>query len=517
VTRLLERVGGFFPAAVALALPLVFLPNLSDLFILPRASIVIAGACLGTGLALLVPTTNRLGAMRWPLIAAAAAAVLAFVFSVSWPLGLAGSYTRYESLPMRLAYLGLAASAAWLLRTELQRTVVSVAFVSGCSIAALQAVGQAASHVPFRPDGNLGNANLLAALLVMAIPIAVDRTLHASRILEIGAWAASLVVMGAGLLLTTSRSGFLGVLAAIPVLVVLNVPRRFVVPSIGLSLGFLGGAFALVQVFLNRLNNDPAQLRLDLWRDGLDLVLARPITGWGEDTTGLTFGHYLSGDYATLVTFDRIHSGPLDVAATQGILGLVATGVVVGVALLFAWRNRSRPHVAGLAAALAGYSMWVAFNFDWAPATGAFWLLLGVLWSAISNAPPHSWGGAGRSPAEGPGRGARSVIATALAAIALAFAVLPILADSWYVKGRADLAVKVDPLQAQYHGAIGSLPELRKAADLGATDPGLYVQLGDAELQTGNRANAISAYRRSLEIDPFYTPAYERLKSLGAI
>ena len=27
----------------------------------------------------------------------------------------------------------------------------------------------------------------------------------------------------------------------------------------------------------------------------------------------------------------------------------------------------------------------------------------------------------------------------------------------------------------------------------------------------------IRAYRRSLQIDPFYTPAYERLKSLGAI
>jgi O-antigen ligase len=510
VTRFVERFGGFFPAAVALALPVVFLPNLSDLFILPRASIVIAGACLGTGLALLAPTTNRLGALRWPLVAAAAAAVLAFVFSVSWPLGLAGSYTRYESLPMRLSYLGLAASAVWLLRTELQRTVVAVAFVTGASIAAFQAVGMAASHVAFRPDGNLGNANLLSALLVMAIPMAADRALHSQRVLEIGAWAASAGVMAAGLLVTTSRSGYLGLPVAVAVLVVFSVPRRFVLPCIAGAVVLIGAAVLILQAFFSRLNNDPFELRLNLWRDGLNLVLARPITGWGEDTTGLTLGHFLSADYATLVTFDRIHSGPLDVAATQGVLGLAATGAVVGVAVFFAWRNRTRPHVAGLAAALAGYTVWVVFNFDWSPATGAFWLLLGVLWSAASVSPSQPWGGAGRW------RAARPLVAVALAAVATLLAVLPILADSWYVKGRADLAAKVDPLQAQYHWAIGTLPELRKAAELGETDPGLYVQLGDAEIHGGSRAGAISAYRRALEIDPYYTPASQRLAAMGA-
>ena len=510
MTRILERVGGFFPAAVALALPVVWLPNLSDLFILPRASIVIAGACLGTGLALLVATTNGLGVLRWPLLAAAAAALLAFVFSVSWPLSLAGSYTRYESLPMRLAYIGLAASAAWLLRSELQRTVLGVAFVTSCAIAAFLAVGMAASHVPFRPDGNLGNANLLAALLVMAIPMAVDRALRSPRILEVGAWAASLVVMGAGLLVTTSRSGVYGFIVAVAVLVVFSVPRRFVLPTIAVAAAAVAAAAGTLLVYFNLLNNDPFELRLNLWRDGLRLVLARPITGWGEDTTGLTLGHYLSADYASLVTFDRIHNGALDVAATQGVLGLAATGAVVAVVLLFAWRNRSRPHVAGLAAALAGYSVWVTFNFDWAPATGAFWLMLGTLWSAVSDAPPHSWGGAGRG-----GRGARALAAIALAVLTIGFGALPVLADAWYLKGRADLAVKVDPLQAQYHWAIGSLPELRRTAELGETDPGLYVQLGDAELQAGNRDRAISAYRRALEIDPFYTPASQRLAAMG--
>src|SRR5438093_8923670 len=54
VKHLLERIGGFLPSLVALTLPVVSIPIASDSYILPRASIVIAGACLGLGLAMLV-------------------------------------------------------------------------------------------------------------------------------------------------------------------------------------------------------------------------------------------------------------------------------------------------------------------------------------------------------------------------------------------------------------------------------------------------------------------------------
>jgi tetratricopeptide (TPR) repeat protein len=97
---------------------------------------------------------------------------------------------------------------------------------------------------------------------------------------------------------------------------------------------------------------------------------------------------------------------------------------------------------------------------------------------------------------------------------AVVFAVFPVLADVWYLRGRSDLAVRVDPLQAQYHWAFGTLPELRRAAELGETTPDLYVQLGDAELQAGNRAAARRAYQRALEIDPYFTPAQSRLSTL---
>ena len=538
--HLLERSGGFIPSLVALTLPLVSIPIASDSYILPRASIVIAGACLGIGLALLIPAGPSLGALRFPLVAAAGAAVLAFVFSISWPLSLIGSFTRYESLPMRLSYLGLAASAMWLLRTKGQRDAVGVAFVVGTSVVAFKAWLQWFFHAPFRPDGDVGNANLLAALIVMAIPIAIDRGRRSAYLTP--AWAVAIVVLLAGLVVTTSRSGGLGLIAGTLTVIVLSVPARFIRAAGAFALVGVGAAaaFILVSPPLRGLNNDPPELRAHLYQDALRMIAARPVTGWGEDTTGLAFGQFLSQDYAGLVTFDRVHSGVLEIAATQGLLGLAALTWVAVVLAREVWRGTSQPGIPGLVGALVGYSVWVLFNFDWAPATGAFWLLAGTVWSVLQaellpihgEVAPHparslrdgatfpSESGRERAGGAAPGRMVGSVwqpaLAVILAVAAVVLAVFPVLADVWYLKGRADLSVRVDPLQAQYHWALGTVPELQRAADLGETDPAMYIALGDGYAKLGQRDQAARAYRRALEIDPFYSPAAQRLKALGA-
>src|SRR5712691_6472678 len=220
---ILERLGNYLPAAVALALPTVFIPNAVDSFILPRVSIVIGGACLGTGLALLLPGGPGLGQLRLPLIAAAAAALIAFALSVSWPLSLAGAYTRYESLPVRLSYLGLLATSVWLIRNERGREWVVAAFVFGTSVASLEALLQAAAAFDFRPDGNVGNANLLGALVAMAFPVCVARGFRGDRFLV--AWWIGAAVMAGGLYVSTSRSGGLGALAGCLALVVFAFRR----------------------------------------------------------------------------------------------------------------------------------------------------------------------------------------------------------------------------------------------------------------------------------------------------
>jgi O-antigen ligase len=445
------------------------------------------------------------------------AAGLALVFSVSWPLGVAGSYTRYESLPVRLAYIGLFAAAVWLIRDSRARDWVVIAFVFGTSVACVEAIGQWLTHAPFRPDGNLGNANLLGGLIAMAMPLALSRALRGDRFLV--AWTVGIAVLSAGVVVTISRSGGLGALAGCLALGVFALRGRAAATAAVASLGAVAfGLLLIVYGPLRLLNNDPGATRFQLWPDGVHMIAARPLTGWGLDTTGLALGRFLSGDWSPGVTFDRIHSGPLDIGATQGLLGLAALGWILIVFFYGAWKARFADSVAPLTAACAGYTVWVLFNFDWAPATGAFWLLAGTTWSGVQ-APQTT---TSQQPMPGGVTWWRSTIAVILVAGAIAFAVLPVLGDVWYWRGRSDLAVKVDPFQAQYHWTWGQtliaqgqlargVDELKRAGELGETNPELYLELGDREMQLGRRTQARADYLRALEIDPYYPGVQQRL------
>ena len=521
----LERLGTYLPAVVALALPTFFIPNLVDSFILPRASIVIIGACIGVGLALLLPARSGLGELRLPLLAAAAAALLAFAFSLSWPLSLAGAYTRYESLQMRISYLALLAVPVWLLRDERSREWVVAAVVFGTAVASLEALIQAASAVSFRPDGNIGNANLLGALIAMAFPLAVARGFRRDRFFA--GWWLAVAVLAGGLVVSTSRSGGFGALAGCLALVVFAFRDRLRVAAAAVVSGAVLAGVLWMIVFgpLGLLNNDPARTRLQLWPDAVRMIAARPITGWGEDVTGLAFGRFVSADWAPGVIYDRTHSGLLEIAATQGIIGVVALGWVVLVLFRGIWRYRFRGSVAALGAACIGYTAWVVFNFDWAPSTGVFWLLAGTAWSAVRSAETEQPAPAAVDAVR-PRSALRSVAAVGLAAAATWFGAMPLLADAWYSQGRPELSVMVDPLQARYHWVRGltlvgsgdvraGVAELQRAANLGETEPQLYLDLGDAEQKLGNTAAARRNYRMALLIDPYFAPARQRLASLG--
>jgi O-antigen ligase len=520
--RNIGRLADYLPAVLAAALPVVWVPSAFDSFVLPRASLVIAGACLGIGLVLITGRESNVSPLRWPLLAASGAAFLALLFSVSWPLSTAGSYLRYESWPMRIAYLGLFVTAADLARTSKSRDWVIRGFVLGTAVASAEAVWQATSGASFRPDGNVGNANLLGALIAMAVPLAIGRGIRRSPYLFM--WALAVAVMAAGLVVSTSRSGALGAGAGALALVVMSQRgRRAAAAFVGASVLVAGGLWAILFSPLRFLNSDPGATRLNLWPDAVKMIEGRPVTGWGEDTVGLVFGQYLRPDYGNVI-FDRAHSGLLDLLATQGVIGALALGwllVAIGIAI---WRNRFADSVAMLGAAAVGYTVWVAFNFDWAPATGPFWLLVGTAWAAARFTAPAEHPPTSVLEATSP---VADLAAVALVLVGIALGVMPLLADVWYFHGQASMSVIVDPLQAQYHRGYGEelvakgsiragVEELRAAAQLGASDPSLYVELGDLEARLGDNARARDDYRRALQIDPRWSPAAAGLARLAS-
>jgi O-antigen ligase len=482
-------------------LPVLFMPVAVDGFIMPRAALSLVGgaAVFGAGL---IWGRRSLGRLGPPVVAVAVAAILAGALSVAPNLSLVGAYGRYESLPMRLAYLGLLSGAAWLGE---RRRVVN-AFLAGCGVASLEAIAQALMGALPRPDGNLGQPNLLAGLLAMALPLALGRALGEKDEEEPSAsipanwrWLALAALLAAGLAASTSRSGWLAALAGLGVLGILLASRRLRVPAL-VGAALLLGLAALLLSFspLRQLNHDTGAARIGVWQDSVRMVAARPIFGWGEDTMGVVYGRYQSRDWEPGDSFDRVHLLPLDLAAAQGLIGLAA-----GAWLFITWwvGVSRRRRLAAFAGAAAAYLAWALLNFDWAPVTAAFWLLAG-----------SAWPGGEREP----GRGRwRLAVAGAALGLALALAGMALVADLAYYRGQPAAAAAVDPLQPKYRAAAGGLENLQAAAGLNDPQPETEVALGDAEAAAGHPDRARAAYKRALELYPYYGEARKRLGLKG--
>lgn len=502
-------------AALLGLLPVIFIPICFDSYVLPRASLAIVGACLGLGLCLIrsADLRARLGPLCWPALAVAAAALLAGLFSVAPSLSLIGSYGRYESATMRLAYLALFATAAVLVRGGRARRLAIWAFIGGCVVISLEAVYEGVTHSLPRPDGNLGQANLLGALLAMAVPLCVNRTLRNPL------WALPLLPIGAGLALSQSRSGWLGAFAGIVALAPLLLTRHRLEVAAAAAAA-VAGALALILLSpLGRLNQDTGTARLHVWADSLPLLAARPLLGWGEDSLGLVFGAYLRGDWQPGATFDRLHELGLDLLAAQGLAGLAACAWFFGRWAWDAWQASSpESELPGILAAWAGYVVAASINFDWAPQTAPLWLLAGVAWSELADRRP--------APVSAAGWIWPKVAAwAALAGVAVAFGVAPVIADLAHYRGDDHRAVRLDPLQPEYHRSLalqeinagdlsGGVAELETAARLGESDPEAFVSLGDAQIRLGRTADARASYRRAVELDAYDRVAQQRLAAL---
>lgn len=511
---------------------MVWVPVTTDSFILPRTSLTLLGAGILAGLGL-VTSRRPVRPLAWPMLAVAVAAVLSALTSVAPSLSLTGDYSRYESLPVRLAYLGLLYGAARLAAPD---TLVS-GYLLGCGVAALEACYQALTGALPRPDGNLGQPNLLGALLAMSLALVADRGWQAfhhpagpgpareieqkggalyppltarapsvrfsSAIRGEWRWLALAPLFVVGLALSASRSGWLGAAAGVGVVAFWRAPTRWRVgAALATAVVVAAAALALLVTPLRHLNHDTGVARVGVWGDAVHLIATRPLTGWGEDATGLVFGQVQSRDWQPGNRFDRAHSLPLDLLITQGVLGLLAC------AWLFAtiWRRLwQRRELAAIAGAMAAYLGWALLNFDWAPATAPLWLLAGC----ASAEPVRPAPGQPRFPGW-----PRVLTAAMLAAMGLATSLPAQAADIASYRGRNDLAVRLDPLQPAYWAARADRIGLRQAASLGSTDPNTYIKLGDQEREAGSAGAARADYKRALAIYPYDREAAQRLRSL---
>ncbi len=404
----------------AFVLPLLFVNTIEDAFALPKAiAVVVLSSALLVGLVVLL--VRRGLSLDWSeeVLVVYLVLVTAATLRSSDPLqSTIGEPLQYQGLLLSLAYGTAFLSARRTMRTDLRIRRLGGAIFGAALLVALYGLIQQSGHDPFwqeldkgRIFSSLGQANSLAAYLVIALPIMV---VFGSAMPRWIAWVGVVAVVAA-LGLTLSRGGYFGALVSMVVFWICigrpGLSRR------GIELAVVGVLGALLVIAVVPAIRTPVQRiaeravlgaaldesstasHLDLWAVGIRVALDNPILGVGPEIYPSLFPEYrdrvLSPARAAIMARFRPespHNVPIAVADAAGVPALVAyLALVAGILLAAARRlgmasRGERWLLAGLVAAVVGHLVTDLFMTAEAAGSWTFWVLLGVL-SSLTSAP----------------------------------------------------------------------------------------------------------------------------------
>ena len=402
-----------------------------------------------------------------PVLAFVASAALSTALSTNISLSIDGAYTRYEGLITIATYALLywvvvqfvqtRAQARWLLRAMLGGAAVE------CVVACAQAFfasqtgdlgifGETATTFGgvARAIGTMANANNLAIWLAMLIPIGVYEAATAGRLWGRILAACTTLLMLVTLVVSFGRAAWLSAPCGVIVMVLLlrwRSPRRMsvaavigaaagalaVVAAVGLAAYHLGVPLLRAAVIrlasLADVTGGSGGVRLHLYSDTVGMVATRPLLGFGPDTFGLVYPSHSTGDWLPGVVIDKAHSDILQVAATQGLLGVAAEIWLLVVLVRMLVLHRHQAAVAAVLGAVVAYEVAMQINFSWFPVTAPFWILIGAAVALTGSARVVE-------VRPTPSRAVRATLlilgAVAVSAACIAFAIRPAIANARY-------------------------------------------------------------------------------------
>ena len=394
-----------------------------DAFGLPKATLLWIGtlalAALGAA-RVLWERTIRLPRSPWAIAVAAlvVAVVVTTLASPTLALSVVGEYNRYTGL---LSYVSFAIVGLVVIRTfDVDEAALLLRGLTAL-VAVVGAYGllQVLDLDPYEfgvqdigAVGTMGNANIFAGFLAIAVPAAVWQAL--SETSTRGWRLAGAAVAALALAVAIGTRSFQGPGAAIPgALVVFAVWSTTdaggrVRASIGARAGWarravpaIVGVCAAAGVAVSALVardglRDGLVERGDFWRAALSMFRSNPVLGTGFDTYGQHFLAERPEGHATrffYVQAESAHSVPLNLLAGGGLLvaaawlalvGLTGWGLARGLRRL---EGEERLLLGGLGGAWLAYLIQAAVSFD-VPALGLLHLVLAGSIIAIGW-PPH--------------------------------------------------------------------------------------------------------------------------------
>ncbi len=293
------------------------------------ASISLAHTCLGLGVALLLakPRLIRAPAVAWPILALIAWTLVAVAFSDE-P---SAAYPQVKKLAV-FAILPLAYTA---FRTAdaCQRAVQAwfVVVFGACVLALVQFVRSALhavatgdefyrSYVGERITGFYSHWMTFSQAAVLVLVTLACYLLFARRRPGFRMWGIVAAVIGAALLLSFTRSAWLALLACGLYLMAITKPRLLAAGPIILAAAYLVAPEALQQQ-VKSIRPDANQSRIVMWRTGMNMIEAHPITGVGPERVGPLFREYQPEDVGELPSgfYGHLHNVFIHFAAERGI------------------------------------------------------------------------------------------------------------------------------------------------------------------------------------------------------
>ena len=467
---------------------LVFLPGGFSRFLWPKVLILV----IAVGWAWLAPAEGRLpAAVRWTILAGAAAFVLAAIASGNPMTGLAGRWPRFEGLPMLALYAGTLAAGArvlgslpqdstvrppsaqrkqpedgqpkddgrWMtLYRAVSVAVLIVAFVSVLEAFGLRPLGGSTDVRPGATFGNATEQGLAGAMAAALLILPASRLRH--PLLLAGTAAALVTVVVSG-----SRTAFAGLtIATLVVLYLLARPgrahgasqlrrlwKRGAVPL--LTLGALAVAVLMLPGLRERiLSGHTVTGRWLLWEESLQLAMSHPVFGVGPGNFVDAIPAFHDLNWAVLVgtefPADSPHFFPLQAWLSAGLAGLLAV-MVFGSLLTYRilTRIRAANGLAAREAALASslvigiYGIGLLTHFTSPGLTPFVAFVAGGLLAAPlrrQEAP---------TPTAPAGRKVKQALAAAGIAVGLAFAG-PAAAAEWHLATGTEAAANLESSRA---------------------------------------------------------------------
>ncbi len=448
----------------------------------------------------------RLGAAGRLLLAALLATVMASL--AASPVPRAGRLAVVLLPAFLLAVPALARAFA-----PARRDLAIAAWGLAVTAVALWGLAQQLASRSERAALPLGHHNLLAAFLVVTLPVAA----LGLRRPGVARWIAAAAVATGGVAVVATRSWLgLGVLAllALAAATALRRARRL---AAGLALVALAALVPRAEAMLAGADSSAAG-RAVYARGGLAGVAARPWLGWGPGATPWTLAEHLEprpGVNPGGEAVGELHSLPLGLAYELGVPGAL---LAFGVAALFALR-RARGLASATDRGLATAGL-LGLAAGGAMGLGNAYLAVPAIPLALAAAAGAALAGG----AEGPARTLRSDrFAGALFALAaIALLARPALAQGAYQRAlgaptralaaaSAERAVALDPGFPLYAARASWLPG-RPAAEraawaLAAADRAvgvgaLWLRAGTLALEAEDFAGAGRAFARATDLDP---------------